>query len=354
MAYTDIDKPSDFFETTLYTGNGGTNSISSLDFQPDWLWIKCRSDANGSNIFDALRGTNSIHSDTTGGEADRASDGFTSLDNDGFTLNGSGSGGSINVNSRTYAAFNWKAGTTSGISGSANITPNAYSFNQTSGFSVVTYNGTDVNGNTVLHGLGAVPHVIFVKRRVGNGYDWVVYHKDDVGGLYLNSTAVNNDSSSTNIWFNGNTPTSTQFHIGTDGRLGDNVSTGAFVAYCFAPKQGYSKFGSYLGTEANNADAPFVWTGFKPAWFMVKNTAQASAWEIYDNKRLGYNSYQYQLRANEAAAEGSTGDYIDFLSNGFKIRHNSGGINETGDTFIYMAFAENPFVTSTGIPATAR
>ena len=142
------------------------------------------------------------------------------------------------------------------------------------------------------------------------------------------------------------------YSVGTAGNT--NYSGSTLIAYCFAEKKGYSKFGSYTGSSGNNADAPFIYTGFKPAFFLVKNTAQASAWEMYDSKRLGYNDKNYQFRANESAAESATSDYVDFLSNGLKIRHQGGGINETGDTFIYMAFAEAPLVGSNNVPCTAR
>ena len=345
-----IDKPSDYFNTKLYTGDGGTQSVTGVEFQPDWTWIKNRGSTDSHNVYDAVRGVTKylLTNNTT---AEGTTSGVTAFNSDGFSV---GNNSMTNSNSNNYVSWNWKAGTTSGISGSANITPNAYSFNQDSGFSVVTYNGTDVAGNTVLHGLGAVPHVIFVKRRVSSGYDWVVYHKNKTAGLYLNATGNNNDSSSNNIWFNGAAPTSTVFSIGTDGRIGDDVSTGAYVAYSFAPKHGYSKFGQYTGN--GNADGPMVYTGFKVGWLMVKLSSGTDDWQILDNKRSPINIAGGYLRPN---ADGATvnNDVVDFLSNGFKLRASSGSWNANGSTFIFMAFAENPFVTSTSngsIPATAR
>ena len=353
MAYTDIDDPSAFFQTTLYTGDGGgTRAVThggNSDLNADWVWIKDRGTTSTHYIFDSVRGVQEhLTSAATTRELSDANS-LKAFNSNSFTL---GTSGNVNGNTRTFVSWNWKAGTTSGIAGSADITPNAYSFNQTSGFSIVTYNGTDVSGNTVLHGLGAVPHVIFVKRRVSDGYDWVVYHKDDVAGLYLNSVGVNNDSSSNNIWFNGQTPTSTQFHIGTDGRIGDNVSTGAFVAYSFAPKQGYSKFGSWAGN--GNADGPFIYTGFKPAFVLIKAITVDNDWLIQDNKRYPINTDVSKiLYPNSAKVEADSAD-TDILSNGFKLRNTTTSANTSGRSYIYMAFAENPFVTSTGVPATAR
>ena len=353
-AYTTIDNPELYFQAKTYSGNGSADHAITLDgdedMQPDFVWQKRRNDTNYHVLYDSVRGaTKYVYSNTNGAENTNAN-GLTAFGSNGFTL---GNDGDANHSSGTHVAWCWKGGTTSGIAGSADITPNAYSFNQTSGFSIVTYNGTDVNGNTVLHGLGAVPQVIFVKRRVDSGYDWVVYHKNDVAGLYLNTDGNNNDSSNTNIWFNGNTPTSTQFHIGTDGRIGDNVSTGAFVAYCFAPKQGYSKFGSYEGN--GNADGTFVYLGFRPAWLMVKPIDASDNWVNFDNKRLGFNSSvsPYSLHANKNFAETTDTGQLDFLSNGFKIRSSGNTVNRTS-TFIYMAFAEQPFVNSNEVPANAR
>jgi hypothetical protein len=347
MAYTTIDKPSDYFETVLYTGNGGTNSISSLDFQPDWLWIKCRSDANGSNIFDALRGTNSLHSDTSGAEADRASDGFTSLDNDGFTLNGSGSGGSINVSSRTYAAWNWLAGGSASSNTDGSIT-SSVSANTTAGFSIVSYTGTGATA-TIGHGLGSAPKMVIVKQR-STTRNWVVMHSG-IGFtkyLYLDSTQASN----TGNFFNDTDPSSTVFNVVNDG--GVNASSGTYIAYCFAPKKGYSKFGSYTGN--GSLDAPFIYTGMKVSWLMIKRTDTTNSWVMFDNKRNAFNVVDKHLFANTNDPEDSSANYneVDFLSNGFKLREDNNTINASGGTYIYMAFAENPFVTSSGVPACAR
>jgi len=350
MAYTTIDKPSDYFETVLYTGNGGTNSISSLDFQPDWLWIKCRSDANGSNIFDALRGTNSLHSDTSGAEADRASDGFTSLDNDGFTLNGSGSGGSINVSSRTYAAWNWLAGGTASSNSNGSIT-SSVSANTTAGFSIVSYTGTGSNA-TVGHGLGVAPKMMIFKNRSA-AQPWCVYHdglSSSSYSLHLDETSAEQNLSPNP--FNSSAPTSTLINLGGQDMV--NKSSDNHIAYCFAEKKGYSKFGSYTGN--GSLDAPFIYTGMKVSWLMIKRTDTTNSWVMFDNKRNAFNVVDKHLFANTNDPEDSSANYneVDFLSNGFKLREDNNTINASGGTYIYMAFAENPFVTSSGVPACAR
>ena len=358
MAYTEIDNPEIYFQCKTYTGDGNDNRAitfdGSEDMQPNFLWFKNRGATAWHNIYDSVRGANkAIASNANNGEESR-SDTLDSFDSDGFTVGNdtsqSPNGLNTNASTNTYVSWAWKAGTTSGIAGSADITPNAYSFNQTAGFSIVTYNGTDVNGNTVLHGLGAVPYFMIVKRRVSNGYDWIVYHKDDVAGLYLNTTSNNNDSSSTNIWFHGQTPTSTQFHIGTDGRIGDNVSTGAFVAYLWSEVQGYSKFGQYEGN--NSANGAFVYTGFRPAFVLIKDIDATNNWGIVDNKRGSINEISAMLNPNSNGTEGANNE-VDFLSNGFKWRSNDGNSNAS-DTYIYMAFAESPFVNSNGVPTNAR
>ena len=359
MAYTTIDKPSDYFETVTYTGNGGTNSISSLDFQPDWLWIKCRSNANGSNIFDVLRGTNSIHSDTNGAQADRASDGFTSLDNDGFTLNGSGSGGSINVNTRTYAAWNWKAGTSLNNSAGSNngSIASTGSFSTTAGFSVVKWSGSDAAG-TIYTGLsGKIDFVIL--KNLSTTRNWIVKPKSFAANdiLYLQETSATVNAPGDG-WIDVLTATNGTIGLvagGSNTNPVKNVSEDGFdyIAYCFQKKQGFSSFGSYEGN--GNADGTFVYTGFKPAWVLTKSFDSTSNWELKDSTRAPFNTVDDYVKINTSAAEdtGVSSHAMDFLSNGFKHRGNNDEVNGS-ETYIYLAFAENPFVTSTGVPATAR
>ena len=359
MSYTNgLDNPELYFQCKLYTGNGtaiGSGGLAvtldgSEDMSPSLVWIKERNSSVNHQIYDSARGaTYRMYPDGSYDE-DQQTEGITAFNSNGFTI---GNDANTNGSSDTYVAWCWKGGTTSGIAGSADITPNAYSFNQTSGFSCLTYNGTDVNGDTVLHGLGAVPHFMIVKRRVtGDGYDWVVYHKDDVAGLYLNTDDNNADSSSTNIWFHGQTPTSTQFHIGTDGRIGDNVATGAYVFYGWAGIQGYSKFGSWIGT---GGDGPFIFTGFRPAFILRKEVSNDDVWIINDTKRspINFDTSAVPLYPHTSGAEPG-GVNFDILSNGFKIRNTDGDTNTADATFIYAAFAEAPFVNSKGVPCNAR
>jgi hypothetical protein len=331
MAYTTIDKPSDYFETVLYTGNGGTQSITSLDFQPDWCWFKDRSGTNNHALYDSVRGaTKMVSSNNT--NAQSTNDGLTSFNSNGFTL---GNVNKTNTGSTNYAAWNWKE-------------------SATAGFDIVSYTGNSSDGVTqqnISHSLSAVPQVIIIKNRT-DATNWCVYHHKNTSApeteiIYLNLTNATSDDSA---FFGDTAPTSSIFTVGGDN--GVNGNGDSMIAYCFAEKKGYSKFGSYTGN--GNADGTFVYTGFKPAFVMTKlSSASGEGWEIYNNKALGYNVDNNKLVANTSGAE-STADRIDLLSNGFKARINSDGINASGGTLIYMAFAESPFVTSTGIPTTAR
>jgi len=346
MAYTTINKSTTNFNNVTYTGNGGTQSITGVGHQPDWVWIKERNSDVSHQVFDVIRGaTKRLYPDDTSGENTNA-DSLTAFNADGFSL---GSAGSTNGNSDTYVSWNWKAGGAGSANTDGDIN-STVSVNQTAGFSIVKYTGSG-SAQTVGHGLNAVPKWIIVKRIPDNGYDWVVYHTEDSAGLYLNSNGYNADSSSNNIWFNGAAPTSSVFTTGTDGRIGNAVD---YIAYCFAEKKGYSKFGSYIGN--GNADGTFVYTGFKPAWVMVKRSNGTDHWYIIDNKRIGFNEKNYGLYANLTNVEytGSVYD-LDILSNGFKARDTDAMFNDAGSSYIYMAFAAEPLVANVGggVPATA-
>ena len=341
-----IDKPGLHFNTVLYVGNGGTKNVTGVGFQPDFCWLKVRDGGSSHALFDVLRGVQKrlVSNDNA---AQLTQSGLTSFDSDGFTL---GSQGAINGNSGNHVAWNWKAGG----SGSANTDGDinsTVSANTTSGFSIVKYTGSG-SAQTVGHGLGAVPRWIIVKRIEAGGYDWVVYHADDTAGLYLNSTGYNNDSSGSAIWFNGTAPTSSVFTTGTDGRIGNAVD---YIAYCFAEKRGFSKFGKYTGNGSGNG--AFIYTGFKPAWVMIKRTNNSTNWAINDTARDFNSTY-----GNDASIYANTGDAettssslnIDLLSNGMKLRSSNASFNDAGSTYIYMAFAENPIVGSNNIPAVAE
>jgi len=342
-----IDKPSDYFNTKLYTGTGSELVITGVGFQPDWTWIKGRNVAYDHNLFDAVRGaTKTIKSNKTDAESTQAQM-LKSFDSDGFTI---GTDGAVNENdTRTYVAWNWLANGagSANTDGSINSTVSA---NTTSGFSIVSYTGTGSNA-TVGHGLGVVPNMIIVKSRsVGDG--WRIYH-DKVSSdpetdyLVLNNTNAVADS---NGYWNDTAPTSSVFSLGTAGEI--NGSGNSHIAYCFAEKQGYSKFGSYTGN--GNADGSFIYTGFKPAWTLIKRTDGADDWFLLDNKRDIDNPANHWLMADSSSAEQTSPIFFDFLSNGFKNRGTGGGNNASGGSYIYMAFAENPFVASNFVPATAR
>jgi len=344
MSYTTINKSSEHFNTKLYTGNGtNATGITGVGFQPDWVWIKERSSTSPHKLLDAVRGaTKELESNSTATEQTESTS-LQSFDSDGFTV---GTNGAVNENSQTYASWNWKAGTTSGLSGGT-ITPSAYSINATSGFGIYAYTGTNANG-TITHGLGSAPSVIIVKNRLTSSKSWVVGHKS-IGfqnALFLNSTDA--QASEPNL-FNSTAPTSSVFTVGTGSLIND--SGDSYIAYAFAEKTGYSKIGSYIGN--GNADGTFVYTGFKPAWVMYKNSSSVADWLIYDTKRIHSGTQLDYLEPNTSDAEGYLA--VDVLSNGFKLREASGAkFNASGDTYIYMAFAETPLVGTNNVPCTAR
>jgi hypothetical protein len=336
MAYTSIDDPSAYFQTAIYTGNGGTQSITNngnSDLQPDLLWIKSRSDSSFHAWTDSTRGTSKrIYSNSTSAEESH-SDRVTAFNSDGFSLGGSSL---VNTNTYNYAAWQWKANGGTTATNSDGSTDTTVQANTDAGFSIVTFT-TDGGNETYGHGLGVKPDIVIVKSRSGGG-SWI-YMTDVIDGsvdyLLLNGTNVAADLS-----YGAFTSSTFQYN--------DNNAV-TQIAYCFAEKQGYSKFGKYAGNE--NANGPFIYTGFKPACIIIKNATVVSNWRIFDNKRPTYNT-ALRLMPNSNSAE-QTDTQIDILSNGFKIRASDSEIN-SGATHIYMAFAENPFTTSTGIPTTAR
>ena len=344
MAYTTIDKPSDYFNTVLYTGNGSTQSITGVGFQPDWSWLKCRSNLEGHELYDSVRGVTKMLTSNSDSAESTQSTALTSFDSDGFTL---GSDFEVNASGRTFVSWNWLAGGTASSNTDGSIT-SSVSANTTSGFSIVSYAGNSTAGATVGHGLGSAIKFLWVKNRDDSGENHTIWHQDipNTNALFLNSTDAS--ASYTTRW-NSTTPTSSVFTVGTSN--GVNGSGKNYIAYCFAEKKGYSKFGSYTGN--GSTDGTFVYTGFRPAWVMTKVTSTTQSWNIMDNKRPGFNDTNKRLFADLSNAEYSDST-IDLLSNGFKFRTADSGLNSSGASYIYMAFAENPFVTSTGIPTCAR
>ena len=324
-----------YFNPVLYTGNGTGQSITGVGFQPDWVWIKGRSGATDHGWYDAVRGVQKqIESNNTSAETTETT-GLTSFDSDGFTT---GLLLQLNTITATYVAWNWKANG-AGSSNTAGSITSIVSANTTSKFSVVTYTGTGTSGQTVGHGLGVKPAFIIVKRRTGTG-GWVCWQQALTGGseqdryIYLDLSSASGTTSS--YWGSG--ITSSTFGVWATG--GDNNASGAtLVAYCFAPILGYSAFGSYTGN--GSTDGPFVYTGMRPAYIMVKRTDSTSDWYIWDTKRDTYNVVGNTLEANTSDVEASATS-IDDLSNGFKCR-SATVVNASGGTYIYMAFAESPF-----------
>jgi hypothetical protein len=329
----------DYFNPVLYTGNGGTQSITGVGFQPDFVWLKSRSSGSRNNfLFDAVRGTSAaLYSNLT--TAETTSSGVTAFGSDGFSI---GSNGNGNENTQTYVGWNWKASNAAAVSNLAGTITSSVSANTTAGFSIVTYTGTGANA-TVGHGLGVAPRMVIVKCR-NQTRSWPVYHASigNTGFVQLQATTAALFTPS--LW-NNTTPTSTVFSLGSDPET--NGSGNTYVAYCFAAVPGYSAFGSYTGN--GSTDGTFVYTGFRPAYVMIKRTDSTANWLIGDYKRMGYNGGPLEssssgnnlLQANTSNAE--TGFDIDYLSNGFKLRNVDSYLNGNGATFIYMAFAENPF-----------
>ena len=347
MAYTTINKSGDYFNTKLYTGNGGTQSITGVGFQSDFTWIKRRDTTNNHRVTDVIRGvTKEIYPDDPSAQ-DTRTGGLTAFGSDGFTV---GDSAGYNANSGTYASLNWKAGTTSGqaTNSYSTITPTSISFNQTSGFSIIKYLGNATAGAGVPHGLGVAPKMVMTKNLDSSTYGWYCYHASlgATKSLYLHTSDA--EVTSNSRW-NGWVPDATNVSLGTNH--GVNGGSNNIIMYCFAEKTGYSKIGSYTGN--GSADGSFVYTGFKPAFLMVKRTDSTGNWYINDTKRDPYNRMSHTLFPDLSDSETSTGWFVDCVSNGFKIR-DTGSVNQSGGSFIYMAFAEAPLVGTNNVPCTAR
>ena len=319
---------------TTYTGNGSTqvvsNAVNSVGMQPDLVWVKDRNTARSHYIANSIiGGGNYLSSDNTNAEATTAA-GITSFNATGFTTS---TALLLNNTAETYVGWQWKAGGTA-VSNTAGTITSSVSANTTAGFSVVTYTGTGANA-TVGHGLGVAPSMVIIKARTGAVSNWHVYHVSvgNTAATFLNLTDAAFTSSA--YWQN-TSPTSTVFSIGT--AVGVNAAVN-LVAYCWAPVAGYSAFGSYTGN--GSADGPFIYTGFRPRWIMIKCSSAVANWRILDTSRSTSNVETLELYPSLANAEG-TFTSLDGLSNGFKIRTSDASYNNTSDTYIYAAFAENP------------
>ena len=361
-----INKSSDYFNTKLYTGNGSTQSISSVGFQPDMTWIKNRGEIVAHVLFDSVRGAGGNKELTPnetyaeGGNSTISYGFLSSFDSDGFSVsNGTSSPNQadyVNKSSINYTSWNWLASNTTASNTDGSIT-STVSANTTSGFSIVNYTGNGSSSATVGHGLGVIPSMVIVKGR-SDVSAWYVKHKNlsSNNNIYLNSTGTQFDvPTGTGGGGLANLSSSTTFGFlqGTTSVNNVNTSSSTYIAYCFAEKKGFSKFGSYTGN--GSADGTFIYTGFKPAFVLAKqSSASGQDWTIYDDKRNEYNVVNKVLYPNGSSSEATAPNTYDFLSNGFKLRTTDSRENASGATYIYMAFAESPLVGTNNTPATAR
>jgi len=371
--YTTIDNPELYFQVKTYTGNGSTQAITldgDEDMQPDFVWIKNRDAADSHRVTDSVRGVEKeLYSNQT--YTEDANGGLTAFGSDGFSLN---SNGSYNGNTVKYVAWCWKAGGSGSADSNGTINTTSTSANTTSLFSISTYTGNNSNSQTIGHGLGVAPKVYLQKRR-DDASAWGMYHGSLGTNKYLQLESTNAQATDTGIW-NNTAPTSTVLSLGNAGYF-NNVSSATYVSYAFDEVQGYSKFGSFEGN--NNVDGSFVYLGFRPAWLLIKDADSsntvggtvATSWGIWDSKRMPANPASNPLWANKNSNEtirgnassantgGSDGNglggfiHLDMLSNGFKCRCATSELNDT-QTYVYMAFAEAPFVNSNGVPCNAK
>jgi hypothetical protein len=361
MSYTNgLDKPTDYFSTNLWVADDSSpRSFTGFGHQPDFVWVKHRGSASiNHTLVDSLRGGDKmLFSNTTASEDTKSHGEITSFNSDGITV-ADGTNGTyprlyfndldpFGAGGGNYVGWSWKAGGTASSNTDGNTATNI-SVNQTSGFSIVSYTVSSETTMSLGHGLNAIPKMIITKSR-STVSNWDTYHVSlgNTGRILLDGTGA--VSTSANVW-GSTTPTSSLFYQGGNGTWYNLGSTA--IAYCFAEKKGYSKFSSYVGN--GNSDGTFVYTGFKPAWIMQKRTDVANGWHIFDTKRDTFNACERYMTANASSSEPSGTDYVDILSNGFKMRRNGNDINGSGASYIYMAFASSPFVTSTSIPTTAR
>jgi len=353
MAYTTINKSTDHFNTKLWTGTGSTNALTGVGFQPDLAWIKQRGGTTDHHLYDVVRGVTKALASNTGDAESTKATGLTAFGSDGFTL---GADAGVNGSSNTYVGWSWKAGNSAGSSNTDGDITSTVTANTTAGFSIVKWTGNGSASN-IGHGIGAAPKCIIIKKYAATA-DWLMGH---VGlhptlpwkyGINLNNNGAVHESGS---YFADTVPGTSVFRVEANDEVNTNGAT--YIAYCFAEKQGFSKFGYYTGN--GNADGPMIYTGFKPAFVLIKKaTGTADSWFINDSKRSatsGSNPNSYYMRPNENSAEGTSSSLsIDTYSNGIKIRNTDTAYNNNNSTYIYMAFAEAPLVGSNNVPCTAR
>jgi hypothetical protein len=337
-------------DVALWTGNGTSKTITGVGHSPDFLWIKGRSDATSHYLTDTVRGITKYLISSQNSQEGTNSNRVTALTSDGFTV---GTHTSFNNNNSTYVGWTWDAGTSTVSNTDGSITSSVRA-NASAGFSIVSYTGNGTSPSTIGHGLNAVPGMILLKNR-SSIHNWAVYHTGLIDGStvrYLRLNTTDAKVTGSGHWRN-TVPTSSVFRVGNDGQVNTNGDT--YIAYCFSPVEGYSAFGTYEGNS--NADGPFVYTGMRPRWILLKNIDSGQIgydWVLYDTERDTYNAgYQFlcpNAETKELRREGDSSDkttrYIDILSNGFKLRNSNANYNANGETFIYAAFAEHPFKTA--------
>lgn len=348
MAYSAIDKATSFAESKIYTGTGSSQTITGLGFEPDFTWIKCRGQGYGNRLFNTVQGA-TVYTQSNATSTGTDANSLSAWTSDGFTVI---SALETNANTEKYVSWNWKAGTTSGIAGSPSITPAGYTFNATSGFSVLKWAGTGSNG-TLPHGLGVAPQMIIVKRLEGS--NWICGHES----LGWTKSIIFNEAEQvvTNTRWQDTSPTSTLFYVDDDTTV--NASGSNYIAYVWAGVKGYSRMGSYQGN--GDSDGPFVYTGFRPSFVMIKCYDANVNWTNRDNARdifnPGYNYIYPNLNnagTNITIAAGMTGSYpVDFYATGFKINNTDDKLNTSGDHYIYAAFGQT-IVGTNGVVGTAR
>ena len=361
MAYTPVNKSSDYFDTKIYTGNGSSQTLDMDNL--GLLWMKNRTKTSNHCLFDSVRGGHYTsapgpilrsNGTTQAGGSDITSTYGITFGSSSSTIGSDGGGYNYNQNSKSYVGWQWRANGTGSANTDGDIN-STVSANTTSGFSIVSYTGNGSNDQTVGHGLGARPTAWFIKRLDTATDDWIVYHQGlgatqsadwyDDTYMYLNSNSAKMGSVNAGT---GN-PTTSVFYVGSDNKT--NASGNKYIAYVFVEKTGYSKFGHYVGN--GNADGPFCFTGMKPSFLLIKPSSYSNSWLMLDNKRPGFNITNDRLEADGNAAENDSLDYVDLLSNGFKIRTSNAHPNTNTGTLIYMAFGQS-IVGSNNIPATAR
>ena len=357
MAYTTIDNPELYFQTKIYTGDGNTGRSITFDntdtsMQPDFAWFKNRDDSDHFGLVDSVRGvTKRLSSNAVNFAEQDQPNNVSAFNSNGFSISASGIDNMTNTSGEKYVFWCWKAGGSASSNSDGSIT-SSVSANTTAGFSIVSYTGNNTAGATVGHGLSTAPSMVILKNRnLSNNRNWVIYHTGLTSAsyyIYLNSNA--GQAGTYASFWNNTAPSSSVFTLGS-GDTTSNGSSDTYVAYCFSNVQGYQKIGSYTGN--GNADAPFIYTGFKPAMVILKETTSSGQWYIFDNKRDTFNLMTDALFPDLGYAE-TTDNAIDFYSNGFKGRKTSSDLNTSGNNHIYIAFAESPFTNSSGVPNNAR